>query len=53
MKRHSRISANAAMEKMMRFVYNDESDITDDELDDSDFENDLQDLNGEIEGENL
>ena len=50
MKRAHRLSADEAIAKMMRFVYDDTGD-SDDEYDpDTNDNNDLQDLNGEIEG---
>ena len=47
MKRAHRMSADEAVAKMMRFVYDEEDDSDDDSGPDN---NDLQDLNGEIEG---
>ena len=52
MKRSKRFSADEAVAKMMRFVYDDD-DCDDEDLGDildSDDDNDLQDLNGGIEG---
>ena len=49
MKRSKRLSADEAVAKMMRFVYDDDDEYLGDILD-SDDDNDLQDLNDGIEG---